>query len=342
MNFRINNKHLKFFILLLSVPLLFFADILLGSVHIPLHDIVDILMGDSAKSEIQELIILQSRLPKALTAIISGAALSLSGLQMQTLFRNPLAGPYILGISSGAALGVAILVLAGGLFSISGISSLSISLAAMMGAALVLLMIFLFSLRIKDIMTVLIVGIMIGSVITAVIGILQYASSEASLKTFLLWSLGSLEGLSYKQLTILSFCFVFGTAIVISQMKQLNLLLLGESYAKSMGMNINKVRALLILSTSILAGSVTAFCGPIGFIGIIVPHLCRMIFNSSNHLLLVPASILMGISMLLLSDILSQLPHWTFSLPINSVTSIIGIPIILWIVLKSKSISKSF
>lgn len=338
-----NKKYFRgFLFLIILIPILFFADILMGTVNIPLHETLAILLGNESQTASHQIIILQSRFPKAITAILCGSALSLSGLQMQTLFRNPLAGPYILGISSGAGLGVAICVMAGSVFGITAISSMGISIAAMTGSAVVLLVLFLFSLKIRDIMTVLIVGIMMGSVITAVIGILQYTSSESALKAFLLWSLGSLEGLNAFQINLLLFFNLIGTIIVCSQLKNLNLLLLGESYARSLGMKINNTRVWIILSTSILAGSVTAFCGPIGFIGIIVPHLCRMFFKTSNHMILVPACILLGISILLLSDILSHLSALDMILPINSVTSIIGIPIIIWIVLKGRTISKAF
>lgn len=337
-----NRNILLFSLLIFAVPVLFVADIMFGSVSISFQEIMGVFFGNEDVNEGHKIILLQSRLPKAITAVFCGAALSLSGLQMQALFRNPLAGPYILGISNGAGLGVAILVMAGSILGISINSSIGISFAAMLGAGMILLLIFLFSLKIKDIMTVLIVGIMLGSVTTAIIGIIQYVSTEVALKNFLIWSMGSLEGLDYDEIMILAGFFILGSLMMFSQIKNLNLLLLGETYAKSLGLNVKQSRIMIILSTSLLAGSVTAFCGPIGFIGIVVPHICRVIFKTANHFILFPASCLMGISILLLSDILSHLPGSDMILPINSITSIIGIPIILWMVIGRKSIAQAF
>jgi iron complex transport system permease protein len=261
---------------------------------------------------------------------------------MQSLFRNPLAGPYILGISSGAGLGVALVVMGAGVLGLSLATSVTIPLAAVLGSLLVLLILFLVSLRLKDVMTLLILGIMLGSIATAIVGIIQYFTTDFQLKSFLIWTLGSIEGLAYKELLILS--LINGIALLAAFLlnKPLNAFLLGEDYAKSLGISIKSSRLLIILISGILAGLITAYCGPIGFVGIIVPHLCRLLFKSSNHRILIPASILMGAEILLLSDLLAQLPGNGIKLPINSVTSIIGIPIILWIIFKKRSISKSF
>lgn len=336
------NNYLFFGLLFFLSIVLFVADIVFGSVSIPFIELLQTILGEGSADRAHELIVFQSRIPKALTAVLCGIALSLSGLQMQALFRNPLAGPYILGVSNGAGLGVALLVMTGGLFGISAYSGIGISMAAMFGAGLILLFVFLFSLKIKDIMTVLIIGIMLGSIATAIIGIIQYISTEAALKKYLIWSLGSLEGLSYQEAGILGACTLIGILLMLSQLKNLNLLLLGESYAKSLGVNIKLSRVILILSTSLMAGSVTAFCGPIGFIGIVIPHLCRVIFNTSNHFVLLPACCLLGSCMLLLSDLLSHLPGSAMVLPINSVTAILGIPIILWMIIGKKTIAQAF
>lgn len=335
-------KHKLLFILLsLSIPIFFVLDIAIGVVAIPLDQIWAALFEQSI-NEPHEIIIWQSRIPKAITAILVGASLSISGLLMQTLFRNPLAGPYILGVSSGAGLGVAILVMGAGLlgFQIAGI--FSITLSAMLGAVGILFLLFLISLYLKDVMTLLIVGIMIGSVATAFIGLLQYFTSDAQLKSFLIWTLGSLEGLNYHELGSLALILISSYAISLLLNKSLNALLLGENYAKSLGVHVVQTRLVIILITGLLAGAVTALCGPIGFVGIIIPHLCRLAFKSSNHKLLIPASALMGASTLLLSDLLANLPAAGISLPINSITAIIGIPIILWILLGKNSISSSF
>lgn len=327
--------------LLLALPLLFVFNLTVGSVDISFSELWLSLKGEAVKPS-HKLILFQSRIPKALTAIICGASLSVSGLLMQSLFRNPLAGPYILGISSGAGLGVALVVMGAGVFGLSLTTSFTIPFAAVMGSLLVLFILFLVSLRLKDVMTLLILGIMLGSIATAFVGIIQYFTTDFQLKSFLIWTLGSIEGLAYDELLILA--IINGAALVIAFLlnKPLNAFLLGEDYAKSLGIPIKSSRLLIILISGILAGLITAYCGPIGFVGIIVPHLCRLMLKSSNHRLLIPASILLGAELLLLSDLLAQLPGNGIKLPINSVTSIIGIPIILWIIFKKRSISKSF
>lgn len=340
MNDGINSK-VKWLILSLSLPLLGIIDILFGSAHIPLNDFIDLISGESI-SRSNEIIILQSRLPKALTAILAGASISLAGLLMQTLFRNPLAGPYLLGVSSGAGLGVAILVMGATFFGFQFAFGWTLTLAALLGSVGILFLLFLVSLKVKDIMTLLIVGIMVGSIATAIIGILQYFSSDAQLKSFLIWTLGSLEGLQADELGVLTIALLVLTALTISRNKSLNLLLLGESYAKSLGVNLIQSRLMIIFISGALAGLITAYCGPIGFVGIVVPHICRLWFRSSAHLILVPASILLGANVLLLSDIISHLPSDGISLPINSVTAILGIPIILWLMLSRQKISSTF
>ncbi|MCO6500027.1 MAG: iron ABC transporter permease [Vicingus serpentipes] len=330
-------------LLLIGIILFFGLDLLLGSVHIPFKEVIAILQGKSAEKESWEIIILKSRLPKAIAALLCGAALSVSGLQMQTLFRNPLAGPYILGISSGAGLGVALFIMGISAFGLSLstfhiIGSYGLIVFSIVGSVGVLLILLAIINRLKDVMTVLILGIMIGSVITAIIGILQYFSGNEQLKSFIVWSMGDLSSVTLSQSFILLFVVGIGLLMAFIISKKLNAYLLGEDYAKSLGVNIKSTRLIIVLTTAILAGSVTAFCGPIGFIGIIVPHMARMLSRSSDHRILTILSILIGVNIMLLADVIAQLPGSEQSLPINSITSLIGIPFIIWIIMKNKSI----
>jgi iron complex transport system permease protein len=322
--------------------LLFVLDILIGPVTVPLKDILEIAFTGESTNPAWKTILFDFRLPKALTAILAGTALSVSGLQMQTVFRNPLAGPYVLGISSGASLGVALVVLGfSPIFAQGNINPLSIwvqIVAAWIGAAVVLLLIMAVSMRVRDILTILILGVLFGSATSAIVNILQYFSHQSHLKAFVVWSMGNLGNVTKDQLIVLSFAILAGLILAFLSGKMLNVLLLGESYAKSMGLNILFARAVIFISTSILAGSITAFCGPIGFIGIAVPHLTRVIFKSADHRLLIPAVMLTGGTVMLLSDILSQLPGSESTLPINSVTALIGIPVVIWIIFRSQKI----
>lgn len=307
---------------------LFILDLAVGAVYIPISDVWQALIGGECSATTSK-IVLNIRLVKALTALLSGAALSVSGLQMQTLFRNPLAGPYVLGISSGASLGVAMVILAG-----VG-SSIGIAGAAWIGTAVVLLIITALGHRIKDIMVILILGMMFSSGISAIVQILQYLSKEESLKAFVIWTMGSLGDVTVSQLKVLIPSVIAGLVLSIYTIKPLNLLLFGEEYAKTMGLKISHSRLLLFLSTTLLAGTVTAFCGPIGFIGLAMPHVTRMLMGSTNHRVLIPATTLSGASILLLCDIISKI----FTLPINSITALLGIPIVIWVVLRNKSIA---
>lgn len=329
--------------LTLLLVVFFIIDLMFGSVKIPVKQIFQALtLQDSGKAE-WNLIILNFRLPKAITAVLAGMALSASGLQMQTMFRNPLAGPYILGISSGASLGVGIVLM--GFSAFFGIQSGGlmanwiIVIAAWMGAGLVLLFIFLISLRINDVMTILILGIMFGSVSTAIVSVLQFFSNEVLLKSFLIWSMGSLSNVTGSHLAILIPSVVIGLLLALLTVKMLNLMLLGENAAKSLGLNVQLSRFIIFLSTSILAGSITAFCGPIGFIGTAVPHVARMLFKTSDQKVLMAGCLLIGASVLLISDIISQLPGNGVILPINTITSLLGIPVVLWIIFKNQRIS---
>ena len=273
-----------FTVLSLLTAALFTADLLIGSVAVALHDIWAALTGGSCDPAVRD-IILKIRLLKAVTALFAGAALAASGLQMQTLFRNPLAGPYVLGISSGAGLGVALFLLGAPLLGVSAhsfVQSLGIAGAAWLGAALVLLIVMAVSRRIKDIMVILILGMMFGSGVSSVVEILQYLSSEAALKSFVIWTMGSLGDVTGGNLALMLPVITAGLALSVAVIKPLNLLLLGENYARTMGLNVQRTRTLLFLSTVLLAGTVTAFCGPVGFIGLAVPHLARMLFASAG------------------------------------------------------------
>ena len=307
---------------------LFLLDLAVGAVAVPLGDVWAALTGGDCPRATAK-IILNIRLIKAVVALLAGAALSVSGLQMQTLFRNPLAGPYVLGISSGASLGVALVVLAG--FG----SSIGIAGAAWLGAALVLVVIAAVGHRIKDIMVILILGMMFSSGVGAIVQILQYLSKEESLKAFVIWTMGSLGDVTFDQLAMLIPPIIAGLLLAVVTIKPLNLLLFGEEYAVTMGLNIRRSRGLLFLSTTLLAGTVTAFCGPIGFIGLAMPHVTRMLFRNSDHRVLVPGTVLSGAAVLLLCDLVSKM----FTLPINAITALLGIPIVVWVVLRNKSVT---
>lgn len=314
-----------FIMLSALTAVLFCLDLAVGAVRIPVTDVWAALTGGDCP-EATIFIVRDIRLIKAIVALLTGAALSVSGLQMQTLFRNPLAGPYVLGISSGASLGVAMVVLAG------MTSSIGMAGAAWAGAAAVLIIIAAVGHRIKDIMVILILGMMFSSGVGAVVQILQYLSEEESLKAFIIWTMGSLGDVTGTQLAVLAPAVVAGMALAVATIKPLNLLLFGEEYAITMGLNLRRSRIMLFLSTTLLAGTVTAFCGPIGFIGLAMPHVARMLIRDSDHRVLIPATALAGGAVLLLCDIVSKL----FTLPINAITALLGIPVVVWVVLRNK------
>lgn len=314
------------------IAALFIVDISVGSTSIPLPQVWAALSGGDCPPAVARIVV-NIRLIKAIVALIAGASISVSGLQMQTLFRNPLAGPYVLGISSGASLGVALFLLGAPLFGFSpAMSPLGVAGAAWIGSALVLLVVGAVASRIKDIMVILILGMMFSSGISAVVQILQYLSRDESLKAFVIWTMGSLGEVTISQLWILLPAVIAGIILAIVTIKPLNLLLFGEEYARTMGLDIKRSRAFLFISTTLLAGTVTAFCGPIGFIGLAMPHVTRMIFHTSDHRILVPATLLTGSAVLLICDIISKL----LTLPINSITALLGIPIVILVVLKIK------
>ena len=321
----------------LLLVILFVLDLLIGSVHIPLRDILGAIVGADVDPATR-LIVLDIRLVKAIVAILAGMALSVSGLQMQTLFRNPLAGPYVLGISSGASLGVALFILGMPLVGIATNSSMSFvgtAGAAWLGSALILAFVASVSTRIKDIMVILILGMMISSGVSAVVQILQYLSNEEALKSFVIWTMGSLGDVTSNQLHLMLPAVLLGLVVSVAVIKPLNLLLLGEQYARTMGLNVRRSRYLIFLSTTLLAGTVTAFCGPIGFVGLAIPHIARMLFSNADHRILLPASALCGAVVLLTCDIISK---W-LTLPINTITALLGIPIVIWVVIRNKSIA---
>ena len=325
-----------FTVLSLLTAALFTADLLVGSVAVALRDIRAALTGGSCDPAVRD-IILKIRLLKAVTALFAGAALAASGLQMQTLFRNPLAGPYVLGISSGAGLGVALFLLGAPLLGVSAhsfVQSLGIAGAAWLGAALVLLIVMAVSRRIKDIMVILILGMMFGSGVSSMVEILQYLSSEAALKSFVIWTMGSLGDVTGGNLALMLPVITAGLMLSVAVIKPLNLLLLGENYARTMGLNVQRTRTLLFLSTVLLAGTVTAFCGPVGFIGLAVPHLARMLFASADHRVLMPASMLSGAALLLVCDLISK----SLALPINTVTALMGIPVVIVVVVRNRNL----
>lgn len=330
----------QFFILSILLLVFFIADVCLGTVYIKPHQVMDALLGleNEQTGKTVRYIITQLRLPRAVMAVLTGAGLAIAGLLMQTLFRNPLAGPFVLGISSGAGLGVAIVIMGATALGISAISSVGIITASVVGSLVVLLLIILMSLRIKDTMGLLIVGLMVGSLSSAVVGILSYFSSSEQLKRYIFWSMGSLGNINWADLWIIILLFFIALILLIWIIKPLNTLLLGESYALSLGINIKKTRWIIIIITSILAGSITAYAGPIAFIGLAVPHLSRLILPTVNHKILIPTVILLGATLLLFCDLVSQLPFSNYSLPINAVTSLLGAPLIIWLIMRKRNL----
>ena len=328
-------RKLLFGTLSILVVGLFVCDLTSGAVGIGVRDVWNLMTGAPCEPLTRD-IILKIRLVKALVALLAGIALAASGLLMQTLFRNPLAGPFVLGISSGASLGVALFLLGAPLLGVAahslllGIGTIG---AAWIGAAAILLLIMAVSRCIKDIMVILILGMMFGSAVGALVEILQYLSNEAALKTFVVWTMGSLADVTASQLALLAPAVLLGAALTFAVLKPLNLLLLGERYARTMGLNVERTRALIFIATTLLSGTVTAFCGPIGFVGLAVPHLARMLFRSADHRVLMPASMLLGMAMLLVCDLFSK----QTALPINTLTALLGIPIVVWVVIRNKS-----
>ena len=321
-------------ILIVAIVALAIVNLLIGSVHIPLKNVCQILLGDTSESEIWQNIIWKSRLPQALTAIVAGAGLAVSGLQMQTVFRNPLAGPSVLGISNGSALGVAFVVLLSGRIGGVALSRLgylgdaAMSVAAIIGALAVLSLILWISQKVKGNVTLLIIGVMIGYLANAVIGVLKFLSPEEDVKSFVVWGLGSFSRVSGDEMVlfIVLMCILLPLACLL--VKDMNLMLLGDRYASNLGLNIRRSRMLVIVSSGILVAIVTAYCGPIMFIGLAVPHLARAIFRTSDHRTLMPATALCGAVLALFCNFIARMPGFEGALPVNSVTALVGAPVI--------------
>ncbi len=333
-----------FFSLSLLLAVFFILDLFLGSVHIPVKESIHILSGNSDNSN-WSYILLQMRLPRALNALITGSGLAIAGLMMQTLFRNPLAGPYVLGISSGASLGVAIYVMSSGVFGFiigAGIYNYGMILSAVAGAVLIFLLVILVASRIRDSVSLLIVGIMFGSLTTAIVSILQYFSRPELVHKFVIWTLGSLSSVGWDQLLIMMGFILTGLIVSVFLIKPMNAFLLGEMNAEATGVNIVRIRYLILFGVSIIAGSLTAFNGPIAFIGLIAPHISRMIFNTTNHRILFPACMLTGTILLLGCDIISQVPGKYIMLPINAITALIGAPVVVWIIIGKRKMKTAF
>ncbi|WP_348824438.1 iron ABC transporter permease [Flavobacterium aestuarii] len=330
-----------FSLLFLGLIVLFFVNISLGSITIPFKEVYTSLTGGQVSKSTWEYIIINYRLPKAITAVLVGMGLSISGLLMQTLFRNPLAGPYVLGLSSGASLGVAFVILGASILPsfLSGVvlSPYGIVLASTLGSTSVLLLVLLVSQRLRDTMAILIVGLMFGSFTSAVVGVLTYFSSAEQLQKFTFWSLGNLGNLSWTSILILSICVLFGLFLSLLSIKPLNALLLGENYAKSMGLNFKKARLTIIIATGILAGSITAYAGPIAFVGLAVPHIAKLVFQTSNHTVLFWSTLLFGAGIMLICDVVSQMPGMEITLPINAITSILGAPVVIWLLVRKRN-----
>ena len=331
----------------------FMLSLAVGSVRIPLDEIVAVLLGGDASKPAWATIVLKFRLPKALTAMLAGAALSVSGLQMQTLFRNPLAGPFVLGISSGASLGVALTVLLAGvavglggsttlLAGISLAGDTSLALSAIVGSGLVLLLVMSVARKVQSGMTLLILGLMFGYTTSALVSVLIYFSVVERIQAYISWTFGSFGGVTWRQLQVMAPAILLGLAGGHLLMKPLNALLLGETYALSLGLNVRRVRLGIIGSSAVLAGVVTAFCGPIGFLGIAVPHLCRSLLHTSDHRLLLPAVTFMGATLALGADIIAGLPGSQLTLPLNAVTALLGAPVVIWVILRQRNLRQAF
>lgn len=332
----------RWIFLLLLLIVLIFLSLISGSVVVPVDSVIAILLGSEEVPMAWNQIIWELRLPRSVTAALAGSGLAICGLQMQTLFRNPLAGPFVLGISSGASLGVALVVLAGGLAGMTAFGFISQAIAAAAGATAVLLLTLSIAVRIRDVMSLLIIGLMFGSLTGALVSVLQFFSTGEEIQMFLMWTFGNLGGLGWGQLSVLAVFVILGLAGSFYTMKSLNGLLLGERYAESVGIPIRSTRLVLLIGTGLMAGAITAFCGPIAFVGLAVPHFARLFFRTSDHRVLIPGCLLLGSIAMLFCDLIARLPGSQYVLPINAVTSLIGAPIVIWLVLRRGKISKSF
>jgi iron complex transport system permease protein len=332
----------QFITLSFGLVMVLLVSISLGSVSIPLDEIIAVLLGNDSSKSSWATIILHFRLPKAITAMLVGSGLSIAGLLMQTLFKNPLAGPFVLGISSGASLGVAILILGAGIFggvlTATSLSSWGLAIASSIGAALVLFAVLITANKVRNTMSILIIGLMFGTVTSAIISVFTFFSNADKIQQFVFWGFGSLGNLSWNEILVFFTIYLTGIINLIGIIKPLNSLLIGENYAKSLGINIKKNRNIILLITSLLTGVITAFAGPIAFIGLAVPHITKLVFKTSDHKILLPAVAILGAIILLVCDIVAQLPTSEFTLPINAVTSLIGAPVVIWLLVRKNKL----
>lgn len=326
----------------ISIVGFFILNLLLGSVSIPIDNIIDILLGRDNDNLIWRNIILKSRLPQSLTAMMAGAGLAVSGLLMQTVFRNPLAGPSVLGISSGASLGVACVVLLSGsiggvaLSKLGVIGEVTITLSAIIGSLLIMALIAFVAQKVRGNVTLLIMGVMIGYIANAIIGVLKFFSAEEDIRAYVIWGLGSFSRVSGGQTSVFIILMLVLLPLSFFLIKSLNLLLLGDSYAQNLGLNIKRARLLVIGCSGVLVAVVTAYCGPIVFLGLAVPHICRGLFHTSNHTVILPASLLGGASLALLCNLIARMPGFEGALPVNSVTALVGAPVVMWVLFKRR------
>ncbi|MEX1240788.1 MAG: iron ABC transporter permease [Cyclobacteriaceae bacterium] len=329
---------IRWILLLLALLLLFALNLSLGSVAIPFPEIARILFTGESTNSVWTEIVWDFRLTKGLTSILAGSALAAAGLQMQTLFRNALAGPDVLGLSSGASLAVALIFMSpsANVPFLSAPHPLLVSVAASIGCASILLVMLVVARKLQDNVSLLIVGLMVGAATSSIVSVLQYLSKAEEMQVYILWTFGSLGGLNWQEIEILAIVLFIGVALAFLQIKPLNAWLLGDHYARSLGINVKRSRLVIILSASILTGAVTAFCGPIAFVGLAVPHLTRLVINSHNHKTLIPAVLVGGAALLLFCDILAQLPGSTYVLPVNALTALIGAPVVIWIIIRNK------
>ncbi|TAI49148.1 FecCD family ABC transporter permease [Flagellimonas allohymeniacidonis] len=337
---RPKSYQISFLLVVLALLLAWVLNISSGSVAIPFEAMLSSLFGGKIEVESWNYIIWNYRIPKGFTAVLVGGGLSVSGLLMQTLFRNPLAGPFVLGISSGASLGAALLLmgtsLISGFASFTLLNDITLAIAASIGSFLVLLVVMVVANRIKDTMALLIIGLMFGSITAAIVSVLAYFSTAENLQRFIFWSFGSVGNLSQTQVLLLAGITGFGVLLSILSIKRLNAFLLGENYAQSLGVSLKKSRLIIIIATGLLAGGITAFAGPIAFVGLAVPHLTRQIFDTMEHRILIPAVFLYGAILMLLCDTIAQLPNSASILPINAITSLVGAPVVIWLLVRKR------
>lgn len=345
---RLGLRRLTLLALIALLVFAFVVSLAVGSVTIPLDNVLRILVGGVPDRATWADIVLKFRLPKALTALLSGAALAISGLQMQTLFRNPLADPFTLGVSSGASLGVAIVLLSAGatgallLSGLGFLGDLGLAAAAGLGAAATLIAVLLVARRVQNTVTLLILGLMFGYLTSAMVSLLIYFSLPERIQSFTIWAAGSFAGVTWSQMRVFAPLLLAGLGVAMLLPKPLNALLLGETYARTLGLNVARTRIWLILSASLLAGTVTAFCGPIAFLGVAVPHLCRSLFNTADHRVLVPTCSLLGGTLALVADLTAQMPGSQYVLPLNVITSLFGVPVVVWVILRQRQMRAAF